>query len=127
MLIAVGLANAELGGKSGKDLITALAAGYEFECRLAEDCSRSLPIQTKAARRPEGSPQRAASLSQRALIRRRRSGLRLCFLSSPVGKDVDRESIEGQVEDPCQRDEGVRRDGVDSLGLRAGLVPRAPC
>lgn len=37
VLIAVGLANAELGGKSGKDLITALAAGYEFECRLAED------------------------------------------------------------------------------------------
>lgn len=37
VLIAVGLANAELGSKSGKDLITALAAGYEFECRLAED------------------------------------------------------------------------------------------
>lgn len=37
VLIAAGLANAELGGKSGKDLLTALAAGYEFECRLAED------------------------------------------------------------------------------------------
>jgi len=37
VLIAVALANAELNHKSGKDLITALAAGYEFECRLADD------------------------------------------------------------------------------------------
>ena len=45
VLIAVGLANAELGGKSGRDLITALAAGYEFECRLAEDFVPSVSAQ----------------------------------------------------------------------------------
>jgi len=45
VLIAVGLANAELGRKSGKDLITALAAGYELECRLAEDFVPSVSAQ----------------------------------------------------------------------------------
>ena len=36
-LIPAGIVNAELEGRSGKELITALAAGYEFGCRLAED------------------------------------------------------------------------------------------
>lgn len=36
-LIPVGLANAELCDKSPKDLLVALAVGYEFECRLARD------------------------------------------------------------------------------------------
>ena len=37
VLCAVALVNGELGGKSVKEVITALAAGYEFECRLAYD------------------------------------------------------------------------------------------
>ncbi len=36
-LLPAGIVNAELEGRSGKELITALAAGYEFACRLAED------------------------------------------------------------------------------------------
>jgi 2-methylcitrate dehydratase PrpD len=42
-LIAVALANAELEKKNGKDLITALAAGYEFFCRLCHDFVVNLP------------------------------------------------------------------------------------
>lgn len=37
VMIAVALANAELEQKNGKDIITALAAGYEFMCRLCHD------------------------------------------------------------------------------------------
>lgn len=37
VLVACALTNAELGGSSVREVITALAAGYEFECRLAED------------------------------------------------------------------------------------------
>lgn len=37
VLVAVGLANAELEQRSGRELITALVAGYEFGCRLADD------------------------------------------------------------------------------------------
>jgi hypothetical protein len=37
VLIAVALANAELNHKSGREMIVALVAGYEFECRLADD------------------------------------------------------------------------------------------
>jgi 2-methylcitrate dehydratase PrpD len=37
VLIACALTNAELGGNSVPDVIAALAAGYEFECRLADD------------------------------------------------------------------------------------------
>jgi hypothetical protein len=37
VLVPAALANAELEGKGGADLITALAAGYEFVCRLADD------------------------------------------------------------------------------------------
>ncbi|MSQ30650.1 MAG: hypothetical protein EXR64_01280 [Dehalococcoidia bacterium] len=37
VVIAVALTNAELEHKSVKEMITALAAGYEFECRLAND------------------------------------------------------------------------------------------
>jgi len=36
-LIPAGLASAELGHRSGKDLITALVAGYEVEARIAGD------------------------------------------------------------------------------------------
>ncbi|WP_067670932.1 MmgE/PrpD family protein [Nocardia miyunensis] len=36
-LIAAALTNAELSGKGMRDVITALAVGYEFECRLAHD------------------------------------------------------------------------------------------
>ncbi len=36
-VIPAALASAELGGKSGKDLLTALAAGYEVETRVAGD------------------------------------------------------------------------------------------
>ena len=35
--IPAGLATAELGGKSGKDFLTALVAGYEVEARIAGD------------------------------------------------------------------------------------------
>lgn len=37
VLVPAALANAELEGKSGKDMITALAAGYEFMFRLCDD------------------------------------------------------------------------------------------
>ena len=37
VLIPVALANAELEQKNGRDIITALAAGYEFTCRLSHD------------------------------------------------------------------------------------------
>ncbi|MBC7703224.1 MAG: MmgE/PrpD family protein [Rhodoferax sp.] len=37
VLVPAALANAELEGRSGRDLIVALAAGYEFVCRLADD------------------------------------------------------------------------------------------
>ena len=37
VLISVGLTNALLEGGTGRDLITALACGYEIECRLADD------------------------------------------------------------------------------------------
>ncbi|HZM44814.1 MAG TPA: MmgE/PrpD family protein [Burkholderiales bacterium] len=37
VLIPVALANAELEQRSGRDVITALAAGYEFLCRLSYD------------------------------------------------------------------------------------------
>ena len=36
-VIPAALATAEMGGKSGKDLLTALAAGYEVETRIAGD------------------------------------------------------------------------------------------
>ena len=36
-LLPAAMVNAELEGRTGKELITALAAGYEFACRLAED------------------------------------------------------------------------------------------
>jgi len=42
-LIAVALTNAELEKKNGKDLITALAAGYEFTCRLCHDFTATMP------------------------------------------------------------------------------------
>ncbi|MES2483058.1 MAG: MmgE/PrpD family protein [Pseudomonadota bacterium] len=37
VLVPAALANAELEGRSGQDLIVALAIGYEFVCRLADD------------------------------------------------------------------------------------------
>ena len=37
VLVPAALAHAELEKKSGKDLIVALVAGYEFVCRLADD------------------------------------------------------------------------------------------
>ena len=37
VLVPAALANAELEGRSGKDLIVALAAGYEFELRLCDE------------------------------------------------------------------------------------------
>jgi 2-methylcitrate dehydratase PrpD len=37
VLVPAAFANAELEGRSGKDLIVALAAGYELVCRLAHD------------------------------------------------------------------------------------------
>jgi 2-methylcitrate dehydratase PrpD len=37
VLVPAGLVNAELEGRTGRDLITALAAGYEFLCRLCDD------------------------------------------------------------------------------------------
>jgi 2-methylcitrate dehydratase PrpD len=37
VLVAVALTNAELGANSAKDVITALAIGYEMHCRLAHD------------------------------------------------------------------------------------------
>lgn len=37
VLVAVALTNAELGGKDLREVITALAVGYEFECRLAAE------------------------------------------------------------------------------------------
>ena len=36
-IISAGLASAELGGNTGRQLITALAAGYEIESRIAGD------------------------------------------------------------------------------------------
>lgn len=42
VLVAVALVNAELEGRSVREMITALAAGYEFECRLAHDFGPSL-------------------------------------------------------------------------------------
>ena len=43
-LIGVALANAELEKRNGKELITALTAGYEFTCRLLHDYIISLPV-----------------------------------------------------------------------------------
>jgi 2-methylcitrate dehydratase PrpD len=37
VLVAVGLAHGEIDDRSFGDLVTALAAGYEMECRLADD------------------------------------------------------------------------------------------
>ena len=37
VLIAVAIVNAELEGRSPRDVITALACGYELHCRLADD------------------------------------------------------------------------------------------
>jgi 2-methylcitrate dehydratase PrpD len=37
VLVPAGLVSAEIEGRSGRDLITALAAGYEFLCRLCDD------------------------------------------------------------------------------------------
>lgn len=37
VLVATGLAAAELAGKTGRDLATALVAGYEVACRLSDD------------------------------------------------------------------------------------------
>ena len=42
-LIAAALANAELEERNGKELITALTAGYEFTCRLSHDFIITLP------------------------------------------------------------------------------------
>ncbi len=42
VFIPVALANAELERRNGKDLITALAAGYEFMCRLSYDFTPTL-------------------------------------------------------------------------------------
>ena len=36
-LVAAALVNAELGSRRGRDVVVALAAGYEFTCRLADD------------------------------------------------------------------------------------------
>ena len=37
VLVSVALTSAELGHKSGREMITALAAGYEMQCRIAHD------------------------------------------------------------------------------------------
>src|SRR6185295_8845980 len=44
VLIPVALANAELEKRNGKDVITALAAGYEFLCRLSYDYTLTTAI-----------------------------------------------------------------------------------
>ena len=49
VLIPAALANAELEGRSGKELIVALAAGYEFELRL---CDEFIPSTAARAFRP---------------------------------------------------------------------------
>ncbi len=43
VLIPVALANAELEKRNGRDIITALAAGYEFLCRLSYDFTVTTP------------------------------------------------------------------------------------
>ena len=43
VLIPAALANAELERRNGKDVITAVAAGYEFMCRLSYDYTVTVP------------------------------------------------------------------------------------
>ncbi len=43
VLIPAALANAELERRDGKDVITAVAAGYEFMCRLSYDYTVTVP------------------------------------------------------------------------------------
>ncbi len=49
VLVPAALVNAELEGKSGKDIITALAAGYELSCRL---CDSFIPSTAARGFRP---------------------------------------------------------------------------
>ena len=43
LLVPAGLATAEGEGRSGRELLTALAAGYEVQCRCARDFIPSTP------------------------------------------------------------------------------------
>jgi len=49
VLISAAMVNAELEGKNGQDIITALAAGYEFSCRL---CDKFIPSTAARGFRP---------------------------------------------------------------------------
>ena len=44
VLVPAAIVNAELEGQSGKEIITALAAGYEFLFRLCDDSFRARPL-----------------------------------------------------------------------------------
>ena len=49
VLIPAAMVNAELEGRNGRDIITALAAGYEFSCRL---CDQFIPSTAARGFRP---------------------------------------------------------------------------
>jgi 2-methylcitrate dehydratase PrpD len=49
VLIPTAMVNAELEGKNGRDIITALTAGYEFSCRL---CDKFIPSTAARGFRP---------------------------------------------------------------------------
>ena len=49
VLIPAAMVNAELEGKNGRDIITALVAGYEFSCRL---CDKFIPSTAARGFRP---------------------------------------------------------------------------
>ena len=49
VLIPAAMVNAELEGRNGRDIITALAAGYEFSCRL---CDKFIPSTAARGFRP---------------------------------------------------------------------------
>ena len=64
-IIPAGLASGELGGKTGADLLTAMAAGYEVEARIAgglypDDPSPGFPVQSRVRHTGSGRDHRQA-------------------------------------------------------------------
>lgn len=117
VIISAALANAELEGRSGRELIVALAAGYEFELRL---CDEFIP--STAARGFRPSP--IYSTMGAALASGKLLGLGEDGLTSTIALATNMASGLNEGSRVGARDNGIHEPQAARNGVFAALIAR---
>src|SRR5207244_2955143 len=102
LIVPAGLATAEGEGKSGRDLLTALVAGYEVQCRCARDFIPSTPAHGFRASPVYGILGCAATTARLLGLDARGPGNAIALAASVAGRLIDGQRTGGRDADLAQ-------------------------